>query len=584
MPLYVLYQLVPIWLRANDVNLATIGLFSLIAVPYTWKFLWSPLMDRYQPPLGRRRGWALITQIALLISLAAFSTLDPARSVSSVAVICAIVALFSASQDIALDAHRREILPDVELGIGNSMFVNAYRLSSLVPGSLALILADTMSWAHVHLIVAAFMLVGIGTTLLMPEPKVLGQKPSRFTDAIVDPFKEFFSRNGTRSACLVLVFMLLYKLGDSMATALATPFYLDLGFTMTEIGTIAKAAALWSSITGGIIGGIIMIRLGINRSLWMFGVIQLVSILGFAAISHRHAVLSVIEHRNQAPFTTVDELMDVSKLSVSSYAMIEPWLAVTSDGLSHVPADRDTKDLTTLLPDINTISKKAIERHFEDNPEIGQSIIQYRSEHPIRRSDSRFSTTYHTLIDPHFSFKTNLNTTNPKYLANHPWVSQEWAEAIVKQRTHQLILPGDRLPANTHADFDLSLFTFHIDLNAAKAQHLALLKPFIPSRWWLFFVVSFEYLGVGLGTAAFVAFIARSTNKRYTATQFALLTSLTGIPRTFANATTGFIIEAIGYAEFFLLCTAIAIPGMVLLRWVAPWGPDPVNGDEEATQ
>ena len=384
LPLYVLYQMVPAWLRSAEVDLATIGLFSLIAFPYTWKFLWSPLMDRWTPPLGRRRGWALLIQIGLMGALAAFALFDPREATGGIAAVAGVVALLSASQDVVLDAYRREILPDHEMGIGNSMFVNAYRVSSLVPGSLALILADQLPWSVVNLVVASFMSVGILTTWLMPEPTLAAPPPVDLREAVVEPFREFFARNGTRQAVLVLVFMLLYKLGDSMATALATPFYLDTGFSMTEVGTVAKAAALWSSIVGGILGGLIMVRAGIQRSLWLFGVVQIVSILGFAVLS-----------------------------------------------------------------------------------EVG------------------------------------------------------------------------------------------------------------PDKTVLFAVVSFEYLGVGLGTAALVAFIARSTNRAYTATQLALLTSLTGIPRTLANAATGYIVESIGYTSFFLVCTVLSIPGMLLLPWVAPWGDDP---------
>ena len=400
MPLYVLYQLVPAWLRDQGVDLKTIGLFSLVGFPYTWKFIWSPLMDRFALPfLGRRRGWALITQVALLLGLAAFGAFDPTTEIWSIAVVVGAVAFFSASQDIALDAHRRELLPDVELGIGNGMFVNAYRLSSLVPGSLALVLSDRLPWAQVHLVVASFMAVGIVTTLLMPEPHVDALPPRTFKEAVLDPFREFFSRDGTRSALTMLAFMLLYKLGDSMATALVTPFYLDVGFTKTEIGSVAKGAALWSTVAGATIGGVAMIRLGINRSLWVFGVVQLVTILGFALL-----------------------------------AEIVPGMLVGTDLASR------SGGLTAL-----------------------------------------------------------------------------------------------------------------------------------------FCVVSGEYLGVGLGTAAFVAFMARSTDKRYTATQYALLTSVMGIPRTFANASAGFLVEGaggwagLGWTGFFLFCTVLAVPGMVLLVWVAPW-------------
>ncbi|MDC0358056.1 AmpG family muropeptide MFS transporter [Oligoflexia bacterium] len=382
LPLYVLYQLIPAWLRDTGVDLKTIGLFSLIAVPYTWKFMWSPLMDRFVPPFfGRRRGWALITQVLLLISIALFGLFHPADSMTAVVAIVFAVALFSASQDIVLDAYRRELLSDAELGLGNSFFVNAYRLSSLVPGSLALILADHIPWSSVYLVVASFMLVGIVTTVLCPNTAQDVAPPKTFKEAVVDPFREFFSRSGTTAALEILAFMLLYKLGDSMATALSMPFYLDLGFTKTEIGSIAKVAGLWASIFGGFVGGVIMLRIGINKALWLFGVVQIVSILGFAVLS-----------------------------------------------------------------------------------EVG------------------------------------------------------------------------------------------------------------PDRWVLFCVVSFEYLGVGLGTAAFVAFIARSTNQKFTATQFALLSSIASMPRIFANAGTGYLIEAMGYTYFFYLCTLLALPGMLLLPKVAPWG------------
>ncbi|HAN32036.1 MAG TPA: AmpG family muropeptide MFS transporter, partial [Myxococcales bacterium] len=271
LPLYILYQLIPAWLRDQGIDRTTIGLFSLVGFPYTWKFIWSALMDVPLPgPLGRRRSWALLCQICLMVTLAALALFDPKTSLNEIVWVVALVAFFSASQDIVLDAYRRELLPDHELGIGNSYYVNAYRLSSLVPGSLALILADRLPWSTVHLIVAAFMLVGILTTLMMPEqsaPTVSNPSSKPGIERLWEPLAEFFVSRGTRQAVLLLVFMLLYKLGDSMATALATPFYLDMGFSKTEIGTIAKTASLWSSITGGVVGGVLMIKIGINRAL-----------------------------------------------------------------------------------------------------------------------------------------------------------------------------------------------------------------------------------------------------------------------------------------------------------------------------
>ncbi len=381
MPLYVLFQLVPAWLRDGGVSLTEIGLFALVGIPYTWKFLWAPLMDRWVPPfLGRRRGWMLLSQVALLLSIGLLGTFQPAQSTWAVAWLAMAVAFFSATQDVALDAYRREILPDQELGLGNAIHVQAYRISSLVPGSLALILADVLPWGSVFWITAAFMGVGVAMSLLVAEPDTELPHSPTLGAAVIDPFREYLSRRGWQGLLLVVSFMFLYKIGDNMATALATPFYLDLGFSKTQIGLVAKHAALWPAIIGGLLGGLVMLRLGINRALWLFGVVQLVSILGFA------------------------------------------WLAAAG-----------------------------------------------------------------------------------------------------------------------------------------------------PVVWLLALVISFEYLGVGMGTAAFTAFIARETSRTYAATQFALFTALAAVPRTFANASTGVLSEHLGWEKFFLLCALLALPGMILLFWVAPW-------------
>ena len=390
LPLYLLLNLVPAWLRSEGVDLKTIGLFALIQFPYTWKFLWSPLLDRYEPRIGvrgRRRGWMLITQIGLLAAIASLGLFAPQREIVPILWLTAAVALLSATQDIALDAYRREILLEQELGLGNSVHVNAYRISGLVPGSLSLILADRLPWIQVFVITALFMLPGMLLALLAREPAVAGGAPKTLREAVTEPFHEFINRAGLRQALLILAFIFLYKLGDSMCTALATPFYLDMGFAKSQIGIVAKNAGLWPAVIGGLVGGLWMVRLGINRALWLFGVVQLVSIFGFA------------------------------------------WLA---------------------------------------------------------------------------------------------WIGRHEA-------------PG-----------------------ALELAQLAL-------------VIGFEALGVGLGTAAFVAFIARATHPLYTATQFALFTSLAAVPRTFINATTGYLIEQLGWFAFFLLCAVLAVPGMVLLLKVAPW-------------
>ena len=330
----------------------------------------------------------LTSQVLLLVSIAALGTLDPQQQLWPIAWLCLGIATLSATQDIVLDAYRRQILTDNELGLGNSIHVNAYRIAGLVPGSLSLILADSMAWDTVFLITAAFMLVGIIMSLSITEPPAVSNSPRSLKDAVVAPFEEFFSRQGTQQALLILAFMLLYKLGDSMATALATPFYLDMGYSKTEIGLVAKQAALWPVIIGGMLGGVLMLKIGINRALWLFGFVQIISILGFAVLAR-----------------------------------------------------------------------------------IGEGL------------------------------------------------------------------------------------------------------------WLLGLVIGFEYLGVGLGTAAFVAFIARTTNAAFAATQLALFTALTAIPRTIASASTGIIVDTIGWESFFYLCTLMAVPGMLLLLKVAPWHSDQTSSD-----
>ena len=391
LPLYILISLLPAWLKSEGVSLKEIGLFALIGLPFTWKFIWAPLFDRYALPFGRRRGWLLITQIGLLITLPVFGFFHPQLDIRTIAFFCVLVAFLSASQDVVLDAYRRELLPDVELGLGNAVHVNAYKIASLVPGSLSLILADHMDWSSVFMMTALFMLPGLVMTLLITEPALKNVAPKTLRAAVVEPFKEFIARNGLKSALNVLLFIFLYKLGDSMATALATPFYLEMGFSKTEIGLVAKNAGLWPSVIGGMLGGVWMMRLGINRALWIFGAVQMIAILGFA------------------------------------------WLATV----------------------------------------------------------------------------------------------------------------GHSLP-------------------------------------WLALVIGLEALGVGLGTAAFVAYIAHTTNPLYTATQFALFTSLAAVPRTFANAATGYLVEYFGWVNFFVLCFVLAIPGMLLLLKVAPWKVTPrarINGN-----
>ncbi len=203
LPLYILVSLLPAWLRSEGVNLKAIGLFALINLPFTWKFLWAPLFDRFTPPLGRRRGWLIISQSLLLVSIPIFGAFNPTLDIWTIAYLATIVAFFSASQDIVLDAYRRELLIDNELGLGNAVHVNAYKIAGLIPGSLSLILADHMAWSGVFMITALFMLPGILMTLFVKEPALKAGAPRTLRAAVVEPFKEFIGRNGLQSALLI---------------------------------------------------------------------------------------------------------------------------------------------------------------------------------------------------------------------------------------------------------------------------------------------------------------------------------------------------------------------------------------------
>jgi PAT family beta-lactamase induction signal transducer AmpG len=378
LPLLLTMGVLQAWMKERSIDLTWIGMISLVQLPYTWKFIWAPVLDRFTPPfLGRRRGWLLIAQLLLITSIVALGYSDPVENAVMMVVAAILVAFFSATQDIVIDAYRREDLADEELGLGSSMYIYGYRLGMLLAGGGGLIMADHMPFSRVYLIMASCMLPGVLTTLLTPEPEVTAGAPRTMKEAVVNPLVEYFSRH---NAIWMLIFILLYKIGDTMASAITTPFYLDIGFTKTDIGAVVKVFGTGATLAGAFLGGIILLKLGINRSLWIFGVLQALSTACFAILAR-----------------------------------------------------------------------------------IGYSI-----------------------------------------------------------------------PA-------------------------------------LSGVIAFENLSSGMGTAAFVAFMASITNKKFTATQYALLTSLIGVPRAVASAVTGFMAKHIGWESFFFLCALVAIPGMLLLLKFAPW-------------
>ncbi len=379
LPLLLTGSVLQAWMTDEGIDLTTIGVFSMVGLPYTLKFLWAPLLDRYTPLLlGRRRGWLLIAQICLVLSILLLSVSNPAISVVGVGIAAMLLAFFSASQDIVVDAYRREALVDEELTLGAGLYVNGYRVGMLLASGGGLILADFISFQQVYQLMAGIMLVGVLTTLFAPEPESPVGAPKSLQDAVIEPFFDYFRR---QDAVLILLFILLYKIGDTMASHMSTPFYLDIGFSKSEIGAVVKLFGFWATIAGGLIGGLVLLRIRLYQGLLIFGVFQGLSTAGFA-------LLALFGH----------------------------------------------------------------------------------------------------------------------------------------------------------------------DLVALAA------------------VITFENLSSGMGTAAFTAFMARLTNRRFTATQFALLSSFMGVPRVIIASPTGFMAGTMGWIPFFLFCALIAIPGLFLLRWLQQRG------------
>lgn len=286
LPLFLTSKTLQAWMTKEGVDLGSIGLFSLVALPYSLKFLWSPLLDRYVPPfLGRRRGWLVLTQIVLVVAIAVMSFQRPSQSLQLLAINALLIAFFSASQDIAFDAYRVDVLEEREMGAGAAVTVLGYRIALLTTGSLALILADRIPWTAVYLCMAALMALSIGFSLWAPEPIGRDQHPATLAEAVKLPFLEFFQRSGLAHGLLILAFIMLYKLGDGLVNNMATPFLLQIGFSQTDIGAIQGGMGLLATIVGALAGGAILSRLGINRSLWVFGGLQALSNLAYYVLA-----------------------------------------------------------------------------------------------------------------------------------------------------------------------------------------------------------------------------------------------------------------------------------------------------------
>ena len=272
------------WLTVEDVDIKTIGLFSLVGLPYTLKFLWAPLLDRFSVPLfGRRRGWIFVSQFILLILIFAMSLVSPVNSTLVFAFLAFGLAFASSSQDIVVDAYRAEVLREDERGLGAAVSVTGYRVAMLVSGALALILSEVLGWRSTYMFISVLMLLGITAVWLGPEPEVTGTQPKTMNEAVRGPLFEFFARDG---AWMMLMLIILYKLGDAFAGSLTTSFLIrGVGFSVGEVGAINKGMGLAATIVGALFGGALMTRLGLYRSLLIFGVLQAVSNLSFMVLS-----------------------------------------------------------------------------------------------------------------------------------------------------------------------------------------------------------------------------------------------------------------------------------------------------------
>lgn len=319
------------WLSVSGVDLAVIGLFSLVGLPYTVKFLWSPVMDRFVPPwLDRRRGWILGTQAVLLGAIMLLGFTSPQNGLPLVAALVTIIAFTSASQDIVVDAYRTDLLHAKERGFGVAVFVTGYRIAMLASGALALILSDTIGWRQTYFVVAAMMLIGMAGTFMGPTPQQDERPPKTFQDAVFGPMKEYFGRSGAVSLLLLII---LYKLGDAYAGTLTTAFLIKgLGFTSTEVGTINKGLGLVSTIAGSMIGGALMVRMSMFRALMLFGIFQGVSnaafmVLALAGKSYSMLIVSVAVENltggmGTAAFVALIMALCNSRFSATQYALL----------------------------------------------------------------------------------------------------------------------------------------------------------------------------------------------------------------------------------------------------------------------
>jgi PAT family beta-lactamase induction signal transducer AmpG len=288
LPLLLTSTTLQAWLTKAGVDLGTVGFFALVGLPYTLKFLWSPLLDRFALPfLPRRRGWILAAQALLILLLLALGGAQPKEGLGLVAGLALAIAFVSATQDIAIDAWRAEVLLPRWQGLGASLHIGAYRLAMVMAGAFALILADRAGWRLAYLAMAALLVPGLLANLLAPQP-ALPPAPATLADAVVAPLRSLLRRKGAGEA---LLFVVLYKLGDTLGLALVVPFLLKTGFSMTQVGLATKGVGVLAIIGGGLLGGLFMAWWPLRRALFVFGLVQMSTCLVLLVLSLKGASL-----------------------------------------------------------------------------------------------------------------------------------------------------------------------------------------------------------------------------------------------------------------------------------------------------
>ena len=340
------------WLTVAGLDLKTIGIFTLVGLPYTLKFLWAPLMDRLVPPwLGRRRGWMLVTQMSVALGLAAMAMTGPGQRPEILGILALVVAFLSASLDIVFDAYRTDVLLRPERGFGVAVWVNGYRCALLIASAGALLLADYIGWQNTYLLLAALMAAGVVTILVSPEPSEPSETPASLAEAIGGPLKEFFTRPGVVG---LLALIVLYKVGDAVAASLQTAFLIGgMGFSVSEVGYV-KGLGIGATLIGALAGGVAMAKLGMVRSLLLFGLLQAVSNLGFMWLawmgkSYMALTTSILVENMTGGMGTVAFVALIMSLCDHRYTATQFALLSSLEALGRVFSGRPSAELVEMV-------------------------------------------------------------------------------------------------------------------------------------------------------------------------------------------------------------------------------------------